>query len=129
MLLHVYFKAPNEGPASSHPIHIHGHNLQIVKIGWPEYNTTTGSFIKNSEDINCLVPSCNKATWADSSWKDGNIPDITLAGAPEKDTISLPIGGYVVARFKADNPGQSCCLLKIIIDVAGIEIDVLSFNS
>ena len=48
---------------------------------------------------------CNEAEWSDPSWDEGNIPDIITHGAPLKDTVLVPAGGYVVIRFMADNPG------------------------
>ena len=56
-------------------------------------------------DIECEDTLCNKARWADPSWADGHIPDIITQGAPLKDTVFVPAGGYIVIRFLADNPG------------------------
>ena len=36
------------------------------------------------------------------------VPGIVTQGAPLKDSIAVPVGGYVVIRFKADNPGELC---------------------
>jgi len=30
------------GRGFSHPVHIHGHSFYVVKMGYPEYNSTTG---------------------------------------------------------------------------------------
>ena len=33
---------------TAHPVHIHGHKFQVVKIGHPTYNQTTGLFERNN---------------------------------------------------------------------------------
>ena len=59
-------------------------------------------------DIQCDSNAlCNKARWADSSWEGGDVPGIISHGAPLKDSVTIPAGGYVVIRFLADNPGLS----------------------
>lgn len=99
------------GRGWDHPIHIHGHSFQVVKIGYPTYDKPSGRFVKENQDINCgqgemgTESFCNNARWADQTWTSGNIPGLELARAPAKDTIVVPSGGYVVVRFKADNPG------------------------
>lgn len=49
---------------------------------------------------------CNVAQWSNPSWTQGQVPGLTATGAPWKDTVILPPGGYVVIRFLADNPGM-----------------------
>ena len=44
--------------------------------------------------------------WKDPSWSLGNISGMIDNGAPLKDTVMVPVGGYVVLRLKADNPGR-----------------------
>ena len=36
----------------------------------------------------------------------GNVPGTITNGAPYKDSINVPAGGYVVIRLIADNPGK-----------------------
>ena len=39
-------------------------------------------------------------------WKDGRTNfGSGIQEPPEKDTVIVPVGGYVVIRFRADNPG------------------------
>ena len=60
-------------------------------------------------DIECQSSNpdrCTNPTWRDPSWLGGNVPDIKTQNPPEKDTVIVPAGGYVVVRFKADNPGK-----------------------
>ncbi|XP_048741747.1 uncharacterized protein LOC125655476 isoform X2 [Ostrea edulis] len=99
------------GKGWSHPIHMHGHSFYVIKMGYGNYNTSTGEFISQNSDIDCRGGTtqdksfCNDATWSDPSWKNGNIPGLNLVDPPQKDTIIVPSGGYVVVRIRADNPG------------------------
>jgi FtsP/CotA-like multicopper oxidase with cupredoxin domain len=95
----------------SHPIHMHGHSFYVLKTGFAKHNQTTGQFLSQTEDITCngSLPkeqnNCNDVYWTNSTWMNGNVPDLELQNPPRKDTISIPNGGYVVIRIKADNPG------------------------
>lgn len=96
------------GRGWSHPIHLHGHYFFVMKMGFGSYDTSTGKFRVSTTDIECVGTRnyCNRAKWANSSWATGNnIPGLQLQNTPEKDTIIVPTGGYVVIRFKANNPG------------------------
>ncbi|KAH3694261.1 hypothetical protein DPMN_081701 [Dreissena polymorpha] len=81
-------------------------------MGYGQYNSTTAEIIGDNPDINCTGPGkdskksfCTNATWSNSSWLNGNVPNIELNHPLRKDTIIVPTGGYVVLRIKADNPG------------------------
>ena len=93
---------------TAHPIHIHGHHFQVVKIGWPDYDPDTLKFSQNNADIKCdnSSASCNVASWANESWGGGYVPGLTETPVV-KDTVIIPAGGYVIVRFLADNPGKS----------------------
>ncbi|XP_041347554.1 laccase-1-like [Gigantopelta aegis] len=99
------------GKGWDHPIHMHGHQFYVLKMGYGRYNQTDGSFIGDNTDIDCRGNSnkslsfCNDATWSDRTWVGGNVPGLKLNGAPKKDTVMVPSGGYVVIRIKSDNPG------------------------
>ncbi|KAJ8320861.1 LOW QUALITY PROTEIN: hypothetical protein KUTeg_002448 [Tegillarca granosa] len=90
-----------------HPIHMHGHHFHVLKIGFPEYNSTSGEITKQNPDIRCNTADCNTPTWANEEWLGGNVPGINLVDPPLKDTIMVPGRGYIVLRIKADNPGSS----------------------
>lgn len=47
---------------------------------------------------------CNKVSFSNDSWAGIGLPDIARKPI-KKDTITIPPGGYVIIRFKADNPG------------------------
>ena len=90
----------------NHPVHIHGQNLQVLKIGFPTYDKSTNFFQSLTSDIECENPlNCNRIHWTNASWADGNVEGILEVNPPLKDTILVPVGGYVVARFKANKPG------------------------
>ncbi|XP_064643110.1 uncharacterized protein LOC135497272 isoform X2 [Lineus longissimus] len=99
------------GRGWAHPVHLHGHSFYVVKEGLAEYNHTTGKMIGDNLDIDChgnpdrKKSLCNAATWSDSTWVGDSIPGINLERPPLKDTVNVPTGGYVVVRFKAENPG------------------------
>nr|XP_022287033.1 LOW QUALITY PROTEIN: L-ascorbate oxidase-like [Crassostrea virginica] len=98
------------GSFISHPIHMHGHTFEVLKMGFPTV-TEDGDLIP-SNDILCNSTrlnkdsQCNNATWRNSSWMDyRNIPGINLMDQVRKDTIVVPYGGYSVIRIWATNPG------------------------
>ncbi|KAK3775407.1 hypothetical protein RRG08_013252 [Elysia crispata] len=70
---------------NSHPIHIHGFKFRAVAMG--KMGTSTSFQAVKELD------------------KQGNITRSTVR-APYKDSITVPDGGYVVLRFRADNPGM-----------------------
>lgn len=95
----------------SHPIHLHGHSFYVLKTGFGNYNKTTGQLLSQTDDLVCSgsMPKeknkCEIVTWSNRSWSNGNVPGLELRNPLRKDTITVPNGGYVVIRFKADNPG------------------------
>ncbi|XP_046357742.2 laccase-2-like [Haliotis rufescens] len=100
-----------QGRGWDNPVHIHGHHFHVVRTGYATYDKTTGLFMGDNLDVDCLgnpdrqLNFCNRATWGNPKWLNGNIPDANLQHPPEKDTVVVPNGGYVVVRLRADNPG------------------------
>ena len=88
-------------PFAHHNLHLHGHNLAVLAIGFPSFNTTTGTLIAPNPDISCMdnPTSCLKFRWT------GERPSLNLVNPPIKDTVVVPALGYVVVRFRTDNPG------------------------
>lgn len=84
----------------THPVHLHGHQFHVIKIGYPKYDEVTGIATARNSDIQCLDYDCTKATWRNG------VPDLNLKNPPIKDTVNIPWGGYVIVRFIADNPGS-----------------------
>jgi len=91
---------------TNHPLHIHGHHFYVVSYNYPEYYKN-GTFLKNNRDIDCVDKStfCNNVGWSNPEHKNGNISNANLINPALKDTIIVPVGGYVTVRFLADNPG------------------------
>ncbi|XP_065929832.1 uncharacterized protein [Magallana gigas] len=94
----------SKGLKETCPVHLHGHQFQVVKIGYPKYDAVIGIAIAPNQDIQCLDDHCTKATWTVPSWHNG-VPDLNLENPPIKDTVTIPWGGYVIVRFYANNPG------------------------
>ncbi|PIN24864.1 Multicopper oxidase [Handroanthus impetiginosus] len=59
----------------NHPIHLHGFNFYVLAQGFGNYNPAT-----DSRKFNLVDPQ-------------------------ERNTIAVPVGGWVVIRFRANNPG------------------------
>ncbi|XP_014240578.1 laccase-5-like [Cimex lectularius] len=72
------------GTGVAHPFHLHGYNFYIMEEGSLEGDVENG--LKN------LVKRLMKGDWHNSK-------------PIQKDTVGVPHNGYVVVRFKADNPG------------------------
>ncbi|CAI4225857.1 unnamed protein product [Auanema sp. JU1783] len=93
------------GTGYAHPFHIHGTHFYVVKVGWPTYNSS-GMIENMNSDILCDGPeaNCDDSSWTDSAWKLGALPDMRPRPA-FRDTVLLPVGGYITIRFRAENPG------------------------
>ena len=91
---------------TAHPIHLHGHHFYVMKVGFPRYDPVTGILKDNNADLACAteVNSCNRVTWSNADWSGGNVADMSTRPV-KKDTVFIPMGGYVVIRFRADNVG------------------------
>lgn len=76
-------------PNLSHPFHLHGYAFNVIGIG-------------RSPDTNVKKINLKHALDLDRRGllhRQYNLP-------PLKDTIAVPNNGYVVFRFRADNPGE-----------------------
>ncbi|XP_062575775.1 uncharacterized protein LOC134237656 [Saccostrea cucullata] len=103
-----------KGGRKNHPIHMHGHTYEVLKMAFPKVekdSTGTDTLIPN-EDIQCskTLPNdesnCNNAQWKNETWNNYKlIPGINLDNPVRKDTLLVPMGGYAVIRIIADNPG------------------------
>ena len=99
----------------AHPMHVHGHTFQVVKVGYPTYYDRNGYVRQQSLDIQCDSNHTNNATeqcpvsaftCTNPSWSGGVSPPLSIApNTPRKDTIMIPAGGYVVLNFISNNPG------------------------
>ncbi|XP_059638656.1 laccase-1-like [Cornus florida] len=73
--LEIVFQDTSFLNVENHPIHVHGHNFFIVGRGFGNFDSA-----KHLGQYNLVDP-------------------------PERNTVAVPIGGWAVIRFKADNPG------------------------
>ncbi|XP_077977584.1 uncharacterized protein LOC144433148 [Glandiceps talaboti] len=88
-----------------HPVHFHGHQFYVMKTAFAEYDAN-GVYKGDNKDIDCGNDErCSNVTWSNSTWYGDNIPGLNLVNPPMKDTVIVPVGGYTIIRFKADNPG------------------------
>ena len=97
----VFYNLALSPVAYHHPLHIHGHAFAIMKMGFPEYDSNTGIWTKTNQDIECL----DNVFCIPAKWKDGIPPAFNQMSPPIKDTVIIPAQGYVVIRFRTDNPG------------------------
>ncbi|XP_070535317.1 uncharacterized protein [Ptychodera flava] len=97
---------PGEGiRGTPHPVHLHGHHFYVLKTGYAQYDAN-GLYTGDNQDIDCGEDErCNSGGWRNTSWGGDNIPGLNLVNPPMKDTVIVPVGGYVVIRYVADNPG------------------------
>ena len=92
-----------------HPIHMHGHNFEILAMGFADQTVTSTTALhkKVSQSINDPTspfacdnpPSCSRIN------RRQNIKIVPNPNPTRKDTIAVPAGGYVWIRLLADNPG------------------------
>ncbi|PYH85198.1 hypothetical protein BO82DRAFT_328672 [Aspergillus uvarum CBS 121591] len=78
----------NNNDTGSHPFHLHGHNFQVIDR-YPSYGPDFFEFA----DAGIPQPF------------DANNHSAYPAYPPRRDVIVVPPEGYVVLRFRADNPG------------------------
>lgn len=71
----IVFQGTNVVAGSDHPIHLHGYSFYVIGIG-------LGNFDKDKD------PS-----------------SFNLVDPPLQNTIAIPVNGWAVIRFKANNPG------------------------
>ncbi|KJH40992.1 multicopper oxidase [Dictyocaulus viviparus] len=90
----------------AHPFHIHGTHFHVMKVGWPSYHEN-GTIYEMNDDIDCkgADTTCDGAVWKNKTWLNGAVPGINTLNPSLRDTITLPVGGYIVVRFRASNPG------------------------
>lgn len=103
------------GAVITHPIHIHGHTFEVLKMGFPFITSpySNDSDLHQNKDILCNdqltneESQCNQATWRNFYWTMNyrHIDQINLHNPVRKDTVIVPYGGYTIIRFWATNPG------------------------
>ena len=77
MTVQVILQGTNIFAGESHPIHLHGYDFYIVGAGFGNYNSKT-----DPQKFNLVDP-------------------------PMRNTVNVPVNGWVTIRFVADNPGKN----------------------
>merc|ERR1719384_138624 len=100
------------GASGLHPLHLHGHSFQVLKIAYPPFYNDTGAICrwpKGTPHPSCLssddIESGEGTGFATANWKNNIRPPLNFDRPIRKDTVIIPPGGYVVLRFRTDNPG------------------------
>lgn len=78
-----------QSPNLSHPFHLHGYSFNVIGIG-------------RSPDQNVKKINLKHALDLDRR----GLLHRRFSLPPAKDTIAVPNNGYVILRFRADNPGN-----------------------
>jgi FtsP/CotA-like multicopper oxidase with cupredoxin domain len=95
---------------SIHSLHIHGHSVHVMKVGYGQYSSENGSLLGSSRDLTCRddgndLDILDKIRCPKPRFR---FPNTTFPLDPftvRKDTFVLPAGGYVVVQFRSNNPG------------------------
>jgi laccase len=74
-VVQLVLQGTNIFAAENHPIHIHGYDFYILAEGFGNFNTATDTAKFNLDD------------------------------PPTRNTVAVPVNGWAVIRFVADNPG------------------------
>ena len=95
---------------STHSIHIHGHSVHVLKVGYGEYSSDNGALTGSSRDLTCTEDGDDSETIDSRRCPNPRFrsPDTTFpltTNTVRKDTFIVPAGGYVVVQFRSDNPG------------------------
>lgn len=75
----------------SHPFHLHGYGFNVIGIGRSPDQNVKKINLKHALDL-------DRRGLLERHLKQGDLP-------PAKDTIAVPNNGYVILRFRANNPG------------------------
>ena len=105
VLTNLFNSSEGIRPGQAHPVHLHGHHFQVIHIGYGNCSQTNGACLH--PDITCGGANdiCDtNVGWSNKNWKhfEGTRRN---QKPPRKDTVIVPVGGYVVIRFEANNSG------------------------
>ncbi|MCJ1474803.1 hypothetical protein MMC13_003463 [Lambiella insularis] len=84
---------------NSHPFHLHGHQFQVIYRSPPDVLPGTSSPAQVSE--------ASDSTASNTPISSSPVPNYTASRSVpmRRDTVQVYAGGYIILRFKADNPG------------------------
>jgi len=84
-----------------HTWHMHGYRFAVVRVVYPPKDPQNNLIMTTlNRDITCSNDFCHDARWINST-----LGEVTVDRPPLKDTVSVPVGGYVIVRIYTDNPG------------------------
>lgn len=86
-----------------HPMHLHGYNFRVLKMGFPVVDNTTGKILRGNDDIACNWRQ--DRTCSRPYWTAGSPTGLNFDNPPGKNTVVVPAMGYTVVRFRTNNPG------------------------
>lgn len=75
-----------QGINLSHPFHMHGYAFYVMGMGTANVSSINWKIVQEMDKRNLVYRCFNNPV--------------------RKDTIAVPFNGYVVLRFRADNPGK-----------------------
>lgn len=90
-----------------HTIHLHGHEMFVMATGRPELNTNV-SFTSRIEPefANPAFQCKDGSIRCHLTERNEHVPiERNFVNPPVRTSVNVPAMGYVVVRFKADNPG------------------------
>ena len=100
MILASYTQNENNMMAH-HTAHLHGHHFAVLSMGFPPQDPDTGFWSNSNPDLQCSPdPTCTCV-----SWSTDHRPVLNTEQPAVKSTVIIPARGYVVVRFRTDNPG------------------------
>ncbi len=103
----------NQFDRTQHPWHMHGHKFYVMGVGYPDR-------YKDCNILRCVRP------WYGIHAGEESLTD--LSTAPLKDTVMIPAGGWVVIRYRTDNPGMwlfHCHMLYHLDDGMALHLEEL----
>jgi len=102
-----------------HPVHIHGNSYFVVAQGYGTRNESSDLIIQN-EDYACNQKTC-------ITTKRLRDIDYNFKNPIRRNTVQVPVNGYIVIRFRADNPGvwlMHCHMLSHALEGQMLMLDV-----
>lgn len=95
----IVLQGTNIQTAESHPIHLHGYDFYIIAEGFGNFDPK-----KDSSKFNLVDP-------------------------PMRNTVAVPVKGWAVIRFVADNPGKGIVFLSHLLNCITIDPTINKHNS
>ncbi len=110
------------GTGYAHPLHIHGTHFYLMKVGHPSYDDR-GIVANSNPDFPCSSQQvhidvlicherktfsshlqeesrghCNDLEWTNATWLNGHVAGMNTVDPSFRDTVVVPVGGYITIR-------------------------------